>query len=140
MENLIDEGVAFGKGHSELMDEHELRTFRSDELPEFTERILSDRHIEHQDAPREVGVYMGESIAIAPCHLYVPLTKESNNNILIIGGQPNVAKGIAYHTLLSEVAGHTEKSCNVILMSFMMDDDTMQVVFDSEMFAITSIF
>ena len=140
LENLIDEVVAFGKGHSELMDEHELRTFRSDELPEFTERILSDRHIEHQDAPREVGVYMGESIAIAPCHLYVPLTKESNNNILIIGGQPNVAKGIAYHTLLSEVAGHTEKSCNVILMNFMMDDDPMQGVFDSEMFAVISNF
>ena len=83
---------------------------------------------------------MGESIAIAPCHVYVPLTKDSNNNILIIGGQPNVAKGIAYHTLLSEVAGHNEKSCNVILMNFMMEDDPMQSVFKTQMFSVISDF
>ena len=140
LEKLLDEVVAFGKTHPELMDNHELRTFRSDELPEFTERILSDRHIEHQDAPREVGVYMGESIAIAPCHVYVPLTKDSNNNILIIGGQPNVAKGIAYHTLLSEVAGHNEKSCTVLMMNFMMEDDPMQSLFRSQMFSVISDF
>lgn len=140
LETLIDEVAAFAQSHPEMADKHELRTFRSDELPEFTERILSDRHIEHQDAPREVGVYMGESIAIAPCHVFVPLTKDSNNNILIIGGQPDVAKGIAYHTLLSEVAGHNEKTCNVILMNFMMEDDPMQSVFDTEMFTVISEF
>ena len=140
LENLLDEVAAYGKAHPELMDEHELRTFRSDELPEFTERVLSDRHIEHQDAPREVGVYMGESIAIAPCHVYVPLTKDSNNNILIIGGQPNVAKGIAYHTLLSEVAGHNEKTCSVLMMNFMMEDDPMRSLFKSQMFFAISDF
>ena len=140
LENLLDEVSAFAKAHPELMDDHELRTFRSDELPEFTQRILSDRHIEHQDAPREVGVYMGESIAIAPCHVYVPLTKDSNNNILIIGGRPDVAKGIAYHTLLSEVAGHNEKTCNVLMMNFMMEDDPMRRLFDSDMFAVISEF
>lgn len=138
LENLLDRVVLFAQAHPEMTDKHDLRTFRSDELPEFTERIISDRHIEHQDAPREVGVYMGESIAIAPCHVYVPLTKDSNNNILIIGGVPDIAKGIAYHTLLSEVAGHTEKSCNVILMNFMMEDDPMQDVFQSGMFTAIS--
>lgn len=138
LENLLDKVVQFAQAHPEMTDKHDLRTFRSDELPEFTERIISDRHIEHQDAPREVGVYMGESIAIAPCHVYVPLTKDSNNNILIIGGFPDIAKGIAYHTLLSEVAGHTEKSSNVILMNFMMEDDPMQDVFQSGMFTAIS--
>lgn len=140
LENLIDEVAAFGKAHPEMMDKHELRTFRSEELPEFTNRILSDRHIEHQDAPREIGVYMGESIAISQCHVYVPLTKDSNNNILIIGGRPDVAKGIAYHTLLSEVAGHNEKTCNVIMMNFMMEDDPMRNLFQSDMFAAISNF
>ena len=140
LENLLDEVSVFAKEHTDMTDEHELRTFRSEELPEFAERILSDRHIKHQDAPREVGVYMGESIAIAPCHVYVPLTKDSNNNILIIGGQPNVAKGIAYHTLLSEVAGHTEKSCSVIMMNFMMEDDPMQEAFQSVMFSAIADF
>lgn len=138
LERLLDEVNHFALLHQDMIDNHELLTFRSDELPIFQDRILSDRHIEHQDAPREVGVYMGESISISPCHVYVPLTKDSNNNILIIGGLPNVAKGIAYHTMLSEIAGHTEKSCTVIKMNFMMDDDPMQKLFESDMFAAIS--
>lgn len=135
LEDLLNEIADFADAHPEMMDDHELRSFRSDELPNFMERIVSERHYEPQDTPREVGVYVGESIAIAPCHVYVPLTKDSNNNILIIGGVPNIAKGIAYHTLLSEIVVHTEKAANVILMNFMMEDDPMQIVFQSEMFA-----
>jgi hypothetical protein len=138
LETLLDEVAEFANAHPKMMDDHQMRTFRSDELPLFTERIVSERHYQSQDAPREVGVYVGESIAISPCHVYVPLTKDSNNNILIIGGVPNVAKGIAYHALVSEVAVHTEKASNVILMNFMMDDDPMQRVFQSEMFAAIS--
>ena len=138
LEDLLDEVVAFAEAHPEMMDDHELRTFRSNELPEFTERIVSEQHYEPQDIPREVGIYVGESIAIAPCHVYVPLTKDSNNNILIIGGLPNVAKGIAYYTLASEVAVHTEKKCNVLLLNFMMEDDPLQSVFKSDMFSAIS--
>lgn len=139
LEDLLDEVSEFAKDHPEMTDGHELRTFRSEELPEFKDRILSDRHYGiHQEAPREVGVYLGESIAIAPCHVYVPLTKDSNNNILIIGGVSNVAKGIAYHALLSEITVHAEGACNVILMNFMMDDDPMQSMFQSDMFAAVS--
>lgn len=134
LEELLDDVKLFAEQHPEMTDAHDLRTFRSEELPEFTERILSDRHTEFQDVPREVGVYVGESIAIAPCHVYVPLTKDSNNNILIVGGVPNIAKGIAYHTLMSEVACHTEDSCSVILMNFMMEDDPMQDAFQTPMF------
>lgn len=139
LEDLLDEVLEFARSHQEMTDDHELRTFRSEELPEFKDRILSDRHYGvHQEAPREVGVYLGESIAIAPCHVYVPLTKDSNNNILIIGGIPNVAKGIAYHALLSEITAHVEGACNVILMNFMMEDDPLQNMFQSDMFAAVS--
>ncbi|MBQ7280651.1 MAG: FHA domain-containing protein [Bacteroidales bacterium] len=135
LETLLDEVSEFANMHSEKMDEHELRIFRSDELPRFSKRVLASRHLKTADKPREVGVYLGESIAIAPCHVYVPLTKDSNNNILIIGGEPKVAKGIAYHSMLSEISAHTEKTCNVILMNFMMEDDPMQGLFKSDMFA-----
>ena len=121
-----------------MVDDHVLRTFRSDELPEFTARIVSDRHYNPQDEPREVGVYMGESIAIAPNHVYVPLTKDSNNNILVIGGVPSVAKAMTFYAMVSAIAGHTEKACNVILMNFMMDDDPIQGVFQSDMYAAIS--
>lgn len=138
LEDLLDELADFAKAHPEMMDNHTLRTFRSDELPDFTERIVSERHYEQQEIPREVGVYMGESIAISPCHVYAPLTKDSNNNILIIGGLPNVAKGIAYYSLASEVAAHTEKKCNVLLLNFMMEDDPLQSLFKSELFSAVS--
>ena len=134
LETLLDEVYDFGASHPEMMDDHVLRTFRSDELPKFIDRTVSERHYEPQPAPREVGIYLGESIAIAPCHVYVPLTKDSNNNILIIGGDQAVAKGIAYHCMLSEIAAHTEMACNVIMMNFMMDDDPMQSLFQSDLY------
>lgn len=138
LENLIDEVSTFGKQHPEMTDNQELRTFRSEELPRFEDRILSEHHISIQDIPRETGVYLGESIAIAPHHVYVPLTKDSNNNILIIGGQPDVSKSIAYHALLSEVSNHTEHSCNVLLMNFMQEEDLMQSAFQTNMYSIVS--
>ena len=139
LEDLLEEVRLFAEQHQEMTEGYEPRTFRSEELPEFKDRVLSDRHYGvHQEAPREVGVYLGESIAIAPCHVYVPLTKDSNNNILIIGGISNVAKSIAYHTLLSEITAHAEGACNVILMNFMMEDDPMQSMFQSDMYAAVS--
>lgn len=135
LETILDKVYEFGNNHPEMMDSHVLRTFRSDELPKYSDRLVSDRHYKPQDAPREIGVYLGESIAIAPCHVYVPLVKDSNNNILIIGGDQAVAKGIAFHCLLSEIVAHTEKASNVIMMNFMMDDDPMRELFQGEIYA-----
>lgn len=135
LETLLDQIYEFGSNHPEMMDDHVLRTFRSDELPEFAKRVVSERHYQPHDIPREIGVYLGESIAIAPCHVYAPLTKDSNNNILVIGGDSNVSKGIAYYSLIAAIAGHTEKSSNAILLNFMMEEDPMQGLFQSEMFA-----
>ena len=140
LETLLDEVLEFAGIHPEMSGNHKLRVFRSNELPIFAKRLVSERHIKPQIAPREVGVYIGESIAIAPCHVYVPLTKDSNNNILIIGGDSNVAKGIAYHSLLSEIIAHTEKTCNVIHMNFMTDDDPMLSMFQSEVYAAASAY
>lgn len=135
LEDLLDEIVDFAKVHPKMMASHELRTFRSDELPEFNKHIVDERHRKPQYLPREVGVYLGESIAISDTHVYVPLTKDSNNNILIIGGDPNIAKGIAYYAMISAIVGHTEKSCDVMLMNFMTEDDSMQALFHGDLFA-----
>ena len=134
LEDLLDKVRMYAEQNPSKTDNHELRTFRSDELPEFIDRKLSERHIELQEIPNEVGIYLGESISIAPCHVYAPLTKDSNNNILIIGGLPHIAKGVAFYSMLSEITGHTESSCNVVLMNFMTDNDPVQEVFQSEIF------
>lgn len=132
LENLIDEVAAFAQAHPDMTDDHELRTFRSDELPEFNKRVLSERHIELSDIPKEVGVYVGESIAISTSDVYVPLIKESNNNILIIGGRQDVAKKIAYYTILSQAVAHTDETAIFALCNFMRTDDSMQELYQSE--------
>ena len=134
LEKLLDDVQQFALQHPKMTDTNKLRTFRSEELPLFNKRIISSKH-EISPMPKEIGVYVGESIAIAQCHVYVPLTKDSNNNILIIGGHGDVAKGIAYHTLLSEIDAHTEKACNVMLLNFMLDDDPIQEFIHNEMFS-----
>ena len=134
LELLLSKVSAFAKKHTDLTGSYKLRIFRSKELPEFTERIVTKRHYPPQQYPREIGIYFGESIAISPYHVFAPLTLDSNNNILIIGGDPIVAKSIAFYALLSEVAAHTERACNVIYMNFMMPDDSMQDVFRGELY------
>lgn len=134
LENLLDKVTAFAASNPQMLDDHKLLTFRSNELPKFSTRIVSNRHYEPQEIPREVGIYLGESIAISTCHVHVPLTKDSNNNVLIIGGDPSVAKGIAYYAMISAIIGHTKKSCNVKLMNFMTEDDPKQGVFQGKLF------
>lgn len=134
LEDLVDEVAAFAKSHPEQTANQTVRTFRSNELPKFEERIISEQHAEQQVSPREVGVYVGESIAIAPTHVYVPLSKDSNNNILIIGGDQTVAKQIAYHAFLSEADSHPKGSSTVVMMNFMMEDDPMRSMYETELF------
>ena len=138
LENLLDEVTAFAESHPKMLDNHELLTFRSNELPEFATRTVANRHDEPQEMPREVGVYLGESIAISSCDVHAPLTKDSNNNILIIGGDPDVAKGIAYYAMISAISGHTEKSCHVLLLNFMREDDPVQGIFHGDRRSIVS--
>ncbi len=134
LEDLIDNVVAFGEMHPEMKDEQVLRIFRSADLPSFNTCLCAEQHQQLHTIPKEVGVYVGESIAISPYHMYVPLTKDSNNNILIIGGKAEIAKGIAYHAMLSTILSHEEKSCKVALLNFMVDDDPMQSMVQTELY------
>lgn len=135
LEDLLDKVAVFAKVHPEMMDGHKLRTFRSNELPEFSNRRVAESHRIRQEFPREVGIYLGESISIADLDVHVPLTTDSNNNILIIGGEPNVAKSIACFSMVSAIGCHTEKSCSVNLLNFMMEDDPVQGLFRGEWFS-----
>ena len=115
-----------------MTDSHELRTFRSEELPEFSNRILLERHTHMADVPKEVGIYVGESIAISSSDVFVPLEKESNNNVVIIGGRQDVAKRIAYYTILSQSVAHMEGTATFAICNFMRGDDALQELYNSE--------
>lgn len=138
LEAILNQLTEFAAMHQEALSDEPLRVFRSDELPRFTRRIVADGHSTPSDLPREVGIYLGESIAIAPTHVFAPLTKDSNNNLLVIGGLPQIAKGITFHSMISAIAAHTEKMCYVFLFNFMTDDDPSQSLLRGKLFSSAS--
>lgn len=137
-ECLLKNVAAFANRHSDMTDSHKALVFRSKELPEYTHRILAKNHSVPHATPREVGIYFGENIAIAPCHVYAALTKDNGNNILIIGGDQDIAKGIGYYAMLSIIDNYTEKSCIIRMMNFMTDDDPMQDMSKTHLFIETT--
>lgn len=133
LNSLLDSISEYTNNHREQVDEElNLRVFRSNELPDIGDIRMEDKHYQLSDIPKEVGVYVGESIAISPTDVYVPLVKESNNNILIIGGRQDIAKKIAYHTILSQSVAHNEETATFAICNFMRNDDELQALYHSD--------
>jgi hypothetical protein len=95
-------------------------TFRSDELPDFK---MPD--VVPQALPDEINLYFGTPIAISEYDVFACLKKSSNDNVLIIGGEPDVAQKIALNTPLSIMAAHTDKSAKLYFFNFMRPNDTL---------------
>lgn len=135
LNTLLDDVTAFAGENPEKVDDTiTLRVFRSDDLPDFKTKVMADKHYQLADVPREVGVYVGENIAIASTDVYVPLVKESSNNILIIGGRKDIANKIGYYALLSEASAHNENTAAFCVYNFMRDSDDLKYLFESEAF------
>lgn len=132
---LLDKVSSFADSHKDMVDESlTLRVFRSDSLPDFNNKVMAEKHYEQADVPKEVGVYVGEDIAIAPTDVFVPLVKESNNNILIVGGRKDIANKIGYYTLLSQAIAHTNGTASFGIYNFMRDSDELSYLYESEAF------
>lgn len=133
LNKLLDQVSEFAYNHqAQLDDSLTMRVFRSNDLPDFNNKVMAEKHYELSDVPKEVGVYVGESIAVSATDVYVPLVKESNNNILIIGGRQDVAKKIAYYTILSQAIAHNVDTATFAVCNFMRNDDELQTLFNSE--------
>jgi len=133
LRELLERVSAYAKAHFEQVDDNlTMRVFRSKDLPDFNKKIMDEKHFVMSNIPKEVGIYVGESIAITATDVYVPLVKESNNNILIIGGRQDVAKRIAYYSLLSQSIAHNDNTATFVLCNFMRNDDELQTLYNSE--------
>lgn len=93
--------------------------FRSEEQPELQNRRKRPEHSMRKEYPEEVGIYFGESIAIDDYDVYARLVPESNNNILIIGKNIDVAEQIALNTALLAMDAHTDGSASFRFLNFM---------------------
>ena len=107
--------------------------FRSDDLPNFK---MPD--IIPQTLPDEVDIYFGQPIAISESDICANLHKSSNDNILIIGGEQDVAQKIAINSTMNAMAYYTDKSAKWYFFNFMRPTDPLYSIPASYFF--TGIF
>ena len=104
---------------------HNLLVFRGNDLPDFTTRKMHLGHLEQQELPTEVGIYLGEYISVSDIDVYITLTKESSNNILVLGGESHVAERIPYYAMLSAAYAHINNSATFINLNFLRHDNNL---------------
>lgn len=111
--------------HGFTYEREPLKVFRSADLPIFEERRLEEHHKSVSHIPYIVPIYFGESISVSENDVNVELVKENANNILIIGGEADIARNIAFNAMRSAVAGHTDYTAKVVVLSGMRTDNSI---------------
>lgn len=113
--NSIESGIK-KRGLSAVSD---TMVFRSAEQPEVQNCRKRPEHSKREEFPAEIGFYFGESIAIEDYDVHARLVPESNNNILIIGKNTDVAEQIAINSALFAMDAHTDGSASFRFLNFM---------------------
>ena len=121
IEKIVDE--LNEKSHTQGIDNKKLIVFRGNDQPNFKERRLPKRYMVVEDLPDEVPVLLGQSIAISDTDVCAVLRKESSNNLLVIGGEKDVAQKLMLHASLSTTLFHTADSARFYLFNFMRPTD-----------------
>lgn len=93
--------------------------FRSQEQPELQNRRKRPEHSMRKEYPVEIGIYFGESIAIDDYDVCARLVPESNNNILIIGKNIEVAEQITLNSAQLAMDAHIDGSASFRFLNFM---------------------
>ena len=102
-----------------VSNDGDMIVFRSAELPDLKNRRKRPEHSGQEEFPAEVGIYFGESIAIEDYDVYARLVPESNNNILIIGKETEVAEQIALNSAILAMDAHIDGSASFCFLNFM---------------------
>lgn len=82
--------------------------------------------IEPVDSPKNLKIYVGENIEISEEHVNVPLSltmASSDDNILIIGGQPDVSERIAMNCARSIHAFYNEGKAQFFFFNYTSPED-----------------
>ena len=93
--------------------------FRSAELPDIKNRRKRPEHTRLEEFPSEVGIYFGESISIEDYDVYARIVPESNNNVLIIGKETEVAEQIAINSAILAMDAHSDGNATFCFLNFM---------------------
>lgn len=95
--------------------------FRSNDLPEFKPQP----GITMQALPSAVNIFLGEPLSISPVDVSATLSRRTADNILVIGGEPDVAQRIAINAAFSIFAAHSDKSAIIVNLNFMRPGDPL---------------
>lgn len=132
VEKIVDE--LNEKAHSQGLDNKKLIVFRGNDQPDFKDHRLPKKYMVVQDIPEEVPVLLGQSIAISDTDVCAIFRKESSNNLLVIGGDKDVAQKLILHASLSATLSHTDDNAQFFLFNFMRPTDP-QYQMPTEFFA-----
>lgn len=101
--------------------------FRSKILPQFNPSI-----IKNEDAPKEVKLYFGQSFEIRNSDIYVPLVGDSNDNLLIIGGETKISQEICMFTMMSAISAYKNKEkAAFYVFDFLRSDNPLHNYIDA---------
>lgn len=78
--------------------------YRSKDLPQFNPSIIKS-----EDLPKEIRLYFGQSFAIRNSDIYVPIIGDSNDNVLIIGGETMISQEICMFIMMSAISTYRNK-------------------------------
>lgn len=107
--------------------EHEpLKVFRSAEQPDFTHRRLHPSHRAMAHRGGAIPVYVGESISVNDFDVNFELHHEGANNLLIIGGESEVAETICFHSLVGVTTSHRDGDAALLTINGMRTDNPLR--------------
>ncbi len=129
IDSLLTELSRFAAGNQKFENVDTL-VFRSNDLPTYRDCKLAKEHTEAKDFPGStgIGIYFGESIAISDVDVHASIRNESNSNILVIGGEPDVAERIAMTSTMFARDGQKNKSASFYVMNFTESYDVLNSV------------
>lgn len=126
----IDEILArlgeFAKSHA--YTPVQMKVFRSAEQPEFIRRRVQPGDAGMRRPGSRIPIYLGESISVSEYDVNVGLVPETANNILVIGGEQEVAEAICYHSVLSASTSNEAGEATLVVVSGMRPDNELASV------------
>ncbi len=95
--------------------------YRSKVLPQFNPST-----IKNEDSPKEVKLYFGQSFAIRNSDICISLTGDSNDNVLIIGGETMISQEICMFTMMSAICTYKNKEkADFYVLNFLRVDNPL---------------
>lgn len=111
--------------------------FRSSDLPDFRSRRPVTKP---QSAPSSVVVHIGEPIAISMTDVCASITQTSNDNILIIGGEPSVAEATTYFVNNSIISQYSDFAAKFYFFNFLRGETNPLSSVINDSFRLDNIF